>query len=656
MIELLAFLWVFNPTASAQSMLSAQAPRAEFAAPAEAQGGFTVKLTVNLEQTDSKKEILSMPGVLRVSLRAHDPRDRHIQNYPAFAMPDGSVPVLEAAIMLYSPQYPAGIEMTVGIPLAMLKQPEGTHEVVLNFSGVRWTMYVDGELLDNDFPLGYPRWADKPTWTMDAEQVTQASLFFPAITPEKKPAPAPRLAGAQYWTPYGHNAWVGDVATFFHGGRYHVFYLYDRRHHGSKFGKGAHYFEHLSTADFKTWTEHETATPLEEQWECIGTGTPFVSDGTLCLAYGLHTERIFPSEKTTLPAQIAWLEKHGRTGSFDRTTPGAPIGSTYSVSEDGGSRFKKTWIFFHPCRNPSVYRDPAGQLRMLANNHGKGMWESESVDGGWRCTSPDFPPGGDCTFFFRWGRFDYIIGGFKNLWSKPADAADSAYEDVVGKGLDFYDGLNVPAITEVSPGRFLMAGWTSIRGWGGNLVIRDMLQLPDGRIGSKWMEEMLPEAGPAKTLAETVAGEKMFPVESRSFLLEFTVQPAGAKQGRVGLSFLPENGEQNSCELQLSLDDLRAQFGPGSMSRFAERQKSLREGTSPAGGGNYAIENLIGVNQPFTVRVIVKGDDKLGGSLVDAEIAGQRTMLTYRADLVVKNLLLRLENAELRNVRVAPLK
>ena len=55
----------------------------------------------------------------------------------------------------------------------------------------------------------------------------------------------------QYWTPPGHNAWVGDVATLFHAGRYHVFYLYDRRHHRSKFGKGAHYFEHLSTADFK---------------------------------------------------------------------------------------------------------------------------------------------------------------------------------------------------------------------------------------------------------------------------------------------------------------------------------------------------------------------------------------------------------------------
>ena len=321
-------------------------------------------------------------------------------------------------------------------------------------------------------------------------------------------------------------------------GRYHVFYLYDRRHHQSKFGKGAHYFEHLSTADFKTWTEHEAATPLEEQWECIGTGTPFVSDGKFCLAYGLHTERIFPDEKTTLPAQLDWLQKHGRTGTFDRTAPGAPIGSTYSVSEDGISKFKKTWTFFHPVPQSQRLSRPVGQTAHARQRPGKGMWESDSPDGGWRCVSPDFPPGGDCTFFFRWGRFDYIIGGFKNLWSKPADAPDSAYADVVAKGLDFYDGLNVPAITEVAPGRFLMAGWTTIRGWGGNLVIRDLLQLPDGRIGSKWMKEIMPETGAAKTLAETVAGEKTFPAESRSFLLEFTVQPCRGEE-RQDRPFVP---------------------------------------------------------------------------------------------------------------------
>ncbi|MBN2296085.1 MAG: hypothetical protein JXM70_26880 [Pirellulales bacterium] len=571
-------------------------------------------------------------------------------------MPNGSVPVLEAKVRLHSAEHPDWKDMTIGIPLAMLKEPEGEHEVVLNFSGVRWTIYMDGDLLDNDFPFGYPQWPAKSTWKLDAKFVERASLYVPAIVPTGKQAPKPHVASVQYWTPPGHNSWVGDVATIFHQGRYHVFYLYDRRHHQSKFGKGAHYFEHLSTADFKTWTEHEAATPLEAQWECIGTGTPFVFEDKFCIAYGLHTERIYPYEKTTLPAQMAYIQAHGCTGTFNRNAPGVPIGSMYSVSEDGVTNFKKTWTCFHPCRNPSIYHDPSGKLRMFANNHGKGTWESESVDGGWRCLSPDFPPGGDCTFFFQWGRFDYIIGGFKNLWSKPADAPDSEYEDIVGKGLDFYDGLNVPAISEIPGGRFLMSGWTHIRGWGGNLVIRELLQLPDGRIGSKWMDEIIPLAEKPKTLAARVSKTVTFPLDNSSFLLTFDVHSAEAKKGRFGISFLPENGKQASCELQLCLDDSRAQFGPGLLKDFAVRQKSLREGGVPNRTANYAIENLIDVDQPFSVRLIVKDDDKIGGSLIDVEIAGRRTMISYRPELTVKKIAVRVEGVAIEDVRIAPLK
>ena len=92
------------------------------------------------------------------------------------------------------------------------------------------------------------------------------------------------------------------------------------------------------------------------------------------------------------------------------------------------------------------------------------------------------------------------------------------------------------------------------------------------------------------------------------------------------------------------------------MNNFAGNQKSLREGGAPHSVGNYAIENLIGVDKPFTVRVIVKGCEKIGGSLVDAEIAGQRTMISYRPDLTVKKMVFRTEGVELKNVQIAPLK
>ena len=141
---------------------------------------------MDLKKVDGEKNILEIPGVLSVRLRQHNPYDRDRQNYPAFKMPDGSVPVLEATVMLHSIEHPDWKNMTIGIPLAMLKKPAGQHEVVLNFSGARWTMYVDGELLDNDFPFGYPRWAEKNAWKLDAEYVNKAALYLPAITPEQQ--------------------------------------------------------------------------------------------------------------------------------------------------------------------------------------------------------------------------------------------------------------------------------------------------------------------------------------------------------------------------------------------------------------------------------------------------------------------------------------
>ena len=183
--------------------------------------------------------------------------------------------------------------------------------------------------------------------------------------------------------------------------------------------------------------------------------------------------------------------------------------------------------------------------------------------------------------------------------------------------------------------------------------MRELLQFPDGRIGSKWMKELTPETRKPKTLAAEVIGTLVSPTDDRSFLLTFLVRTSDAGRGRLGISFLPENGEQTACELQICLDEMRAQFGPGSMEGFAGREKSLREGGAPHQGANYAIENLIGTDRPFTVRVIVKGCDKIGGSLLDAEIAGQRTMISYRPDLTVKKMIFQTKGVELGEVQLS---
>jgi hypothetical protein len=649
--------WHF-PGGSALSILSPEKRTGTFAVPSDS-SSFTVKMKVKFKPEKVSKTLLDIPGVLNVKTFQHDVNDRKRQNYPAYPRPDGSVPVVEASLKLYGPADPKGArDMPIGVPLGMLEKFEGEHEIVLHFSGVRWTLYIDNELLDNDFPLGYPKWGPKSNWEIDASIVSRAEIVFPGIEPQQITLKKPRIRNAiQYWTPLGHNTWVGDVATFYHQGRYHIFYLFDRRGHASKFGKGAHYFEHISTTDFKTWTEHDAATPIEEQWETFGTGTPFFFNNKLSLSYGLHTTRIYPLEKTTLSLQWDYYNKYGVTGSFRYDTlSGYPAGSTYSISEDGISKFKKTKILFHPCENPSVYIDPEGRLRMLANYGAKGTWESKTIEGNWRSVNPSFPPGGDCTFFFRWGNFDYVIGGFTGFWSKPASAPEEKFLDGVKAGLDFYNGMNVPAVTEISDGRFLLAGWIPMAGWGGSLVIHEMTQSPDGRIGTKWMEEIIPATQKEQLLSREIKETTTFATATSSFLLTFDVEPGTNLSGKLAALFLSADGDKYACEVQINPNGKRAQYGKGVLKNFADDEKTLREGGSPNGARNYAIENLVGTEKPFTVRLIVKYDAKFGGSQIDTEIAGQRTMTTYRPDLKVESVLLRSDKTGIKNLKIAALK
>ena len=183
MSGLVTLLWLLGPRGPAQSTLTAESPQAEFAGPVNATDGFTVKFTVDLQPFDGEKTVLEIQNVLSVRLRQHDPLDRNRQNYPAYRMPDGSVPVLEACVVLHSVEHPDWRNMTIGIPIAMLTNPTGEHAVVLTFSGVRWTMYVDGELLDNDFPFGYPQWGAK----IPGSSIPRMSKRPPYVSPQASP-------------------------------------------------------------------------------------------------------------------------------------------------------------------------------------------------------------------------------------------------------------------------------------------------------------------------------------------------------------------------------------------------------------------------------------------------------------------------------------
>lgn len=651
-VELQSRQWEFVQVE--QSAMKFNTSAAEQEVEVDAKQGFTVRFNAELDNSSEQYSLFEIADVLSVEVKRVSPDYNHAQNYKPYPLADGSLWVLEAALALQSPFSESEVNhLRVGVPLSLLAEPFSGHEIVLHFTGVEFSLFVDGKLYDNDFAIGYPSFSGSKQWQKGGV-VGEVEFFAPALDKKQVGEPT-QQRNIQYWTPPYHNAWVGDVATIYHKGRYHIFYLFDRRGHASKLGRGGHYFEHISTSDFKHWTEHPAATPIEEQWESFGTGTPFVYNDKLYLSYGLHTTRIYPREMTTLPAMWQYLQENGVSQVFDYRTAGdyVPAGSTYSVSEDCVTNFKKTHKLFHPCENPSVYTTKNGELRMLANYGSRGSWSAESLDSGWCCDNPDFPLGGDCTFFFEWGDYEYIIGGFRDLWCCRVGEGDDRWWSMTSEGRDFYNGLSVPAITEISDSRRLMAGWVKTQNWGGPLVIHELVQRPDGQIGVKWMEEIVPATSEPFMTCGEVAKNATFDIANKRYILSFDVELESPDQGRVGVVFHPEEGFENACEWQLQLDRKRAQFANGVAEGFAKDERTLREGGDVSGVRNYAISDPWLTKKTISVRMVVDGSDKFCGTLLDVEINGERTMISYRPNLQVGKLSFNCEKATVKNLRVA---
>ena len=110
------------------------------------------------------------------------------------------------------------------------------------------------------------------------EQVARRCLKILAL---QQPVP-------NYWHTY-----AGDCMLLWDGQRLHLFYLFDRRHHTSKWNLGAHQYAHLSSSDLLHWEHHPLALVLDRGWECaIGTGDFIYHEGRYYAFYTiLHSTR-----------------------------------------------------------------------------------------------------------------------------------------------------------------------------------------------------------------------------------------------------------------------------------------------------------------------------------------------------------------------------
>ena len=155
----------------------------------------------------------------------------------------------------------------------------------------RIELYINGELKDEEWPAG------NKFFEMGDIFVPEVKVAVSEYVEKKEEFPAviSGFENAEGWYP-GNGVFVGDCMPYRRNDEYHVLYLKDRHHHKSKWGLGAHQWEHISTVDFKKWDIHPMAVPITDATETsICTGS-WIKHGNLeYLYYTVRMGREIPA-------------------------------------------------------------------------------------------------------------------------------------------------------------------------------------------------------------------------------------------------------------------------------------------------------------------------------------------------------------------------
>jgi hypothetical protein len=617
----------------------------------------------------------------------------------------------------------------VGVPVSMIGA-DAWHDVTVRFNGPKLELFVDGVLVDEEWPIGKIRTSTAPcligaadaggevvsgfrgemdhaaVWdrALSAEEIATLSGGPDAVARAENRILGPeQQKSLQYWRPRGHNTWVGDVMPAYDDkeGRFHMFYLYSRRHHGSKWGTIAE-VGHASSTDLVHWTQHSRPLTVTRQWETYGTGCPVFLGDRWEFHYGMHTMRMVSAEVTTVSQLNAQLSENGAyspisieaAASKEWPLKDVPVGHRIALSKDG-VHFEKTNLNLTPSQNMYIWRAPEScDYRML---WGRQMLVSDDLRS-WRPVAANLIPtgkqtpannSGECPCYFEWNGWHYIMMGRSGFWMSRnmegpywAGPRGEHKDEVVQPRWDIYEGLIVPMVASYKGNRRLLAGNNPSpsphQGWAGYLVFRELIQHDDGTLGLQWVEEMIPATGQPIAWKIDAADEA---VSSSANTLR--LQGDGFRKARIGglpdsyritARVVPGDGVKRfginigagtayagGCELQFEPAKAHAQWADPDAERPATHVEHILDSHSPHSpyrGGEYAIECVKDLDRPFTLDLIVKYDPTTKVTLADACIDERRTMIANRYDLPGDGLFLFSEGGEVmfRDVVIRPLK
>ena len=324
-------------------------------------------------------------------------------------------------------------------PLRLTADAKVGDDIILAFYPYRVELYRNGELCDEEWPFGSSRFA--------GAQTTVCNVSADVCAMPMPPVSQGSFVGAEGWRP-GGGVFVGDCMPFVYGDRYHVLYLKDRHHHRSKWGRGAHQWEHISTADLVHWEIHPMAVAIDDPMEgSICTGSHIYEGGRHYLYYTVRKSDWSPATIERSVSEDGMHYEKDRTFRFTLsehydqssardpkvirgadglahmfvTTSETASGNgalAHLVSEDGDHWREIGSIYVSPDRDQpecSDYFEYRGKYYLIFSHHGRAQYRySDRPFDGWIIPEqPEIP----CSSVPKAGIFGdrIIFAGFRGI-------------------------------------------------------------------------------------------------------------------------------------------------------------------------------------------------------------------------------------------------
>lgn len=310
-----------------------------------------------------------------------------------------------------------------------------------------------------------------------------------------------RSTNLQYFKPVEKHLFTGDCMPYYYKDTFYIYWLLDEGHHSGLGGLGGHQWALSTSKDLIHWNHHPVAVRIDEDWEkSICTGSVIAEKGKF---YAFYSTRIQDEKGTHEQLSYAMSEDKGK--SFIKQKPNpfyyAP---PQCVSRDfrDPKIFKDKENMYHLFIS-GYQKDPAldgfgGYLVHLISNDLKDWKETESPLTG-QVGTPE------CPDYFQWNDWYYLlysIGG--DTYYVKSKQPNGPWEYPETQSL-VESWASVYKTAEYKNNRRIAVAYMPCRAnnkdfdspiWGGNMLLRELVQESDGTLYTKFLAESLPPMSP----------------------------------------------------------------------------------------------------------------------------------------------------------------